>query len=436
MKKTLVIGFAFLLFAAVLITLRGPVTSYYFNKGIEYRQDGQYEKAIVSFSRSIWFSFGTKEAHEAYYNRGLTYHNLKRYRLAINDYSQAIKLCTSYAEDTSSRSCLRHYHNSLGVAHSCLNDYKTSIYSYNEAIELDPQFGLAYENRCIANFHLKEYQLAIDDCIKATDLESAPSDDLINTLGDISRKLGDSLFEARRYEDAIGSYTKLSKLNPRFISDELESKLGIAYFEVGLKYLKSNEYKTAIENFEKAYEFNPAYSYKLKISQTLIKLAQEKERGEEYQLAINYYEEALKYSSENQVHIKDAIIYLAKLQKCKEAGRELDRGDDYYSRIDWYLMEEVNGILKDLKENAYVSNYDIEKVARNFDDILEMTDCWRKAHQHYKEAMRLAREGNCQEIENRAFSSNARMMTSLLHTADEINEMILKLIRLFPESTP
>ena len=57
-----------------------------------------------------------------------------------------------------------------------LEDYKGAIADYNKAIQLKPDYALAYYNRGITKFDLKDYNGAITDYNKAIQLN--PSDTL------------------------------------------------------------------------------------------------------------------------------------------------------------------------------------------------------------------------------------------------------------------
>jgi tetratricopeptide (TPR) repeat protein len=74
-----------------------------------------------------------------YDNRGLEFYQRKDYDKAISDYSEAIRLSPNDATA----------YNRRGVAYYDTNDYDKSISDYSEAIRLDPNYGQAYDNRGI-----------------------------------------------------------------------------------------------------------------------------------------------------------------------------------------------------------------------------------------------------------------------------------------------
>jgi tetratricopeptide (TPR) repeat protein len=91
----------------------------------------------------------------------------KNLDLALKYYSKAIELNPEYV----------FAYNNRGLAYSHLKEYDKAISDYNRAIELNPEHAKAYYNRGVAYSDLKEYGKAISDYNKAIELnpEHAPS---------------------------------------------------------------------------------------------------------------------------------------------------------------------------------------------------------------------------------------------------------------------
>ena len=54
----------------------------------------------------------------------------------------------------------------------CIRDsYKGAIVDYTKAIELDPEYALAYDNRGASKYYLEDYKGAIEDHTKAIELD-------------------------------------------------------------------------------------------------------------------------------------------------------------------------------------------------------------------------------------------------------------------------
>mgnify|MGYP001422678778 CR=1 FL=1 len=95
-----------------------------------------------------------------YYDIGLKKVNSENYYGAIADYSKAIELNPNYAIAFNDR----------GAAKKKLEDYDGAIADYSKAIELNPNYLNAYYNRGNSKFNLKDYDGAIADFTKAIEL--------------------------------------------------------------------------------------------------------------------------------------------------------------------------------------------------------------------------------------------------------------------------
>ena len=93
-----------------------------------------------------------------------------------------------------------------GVHYTEQGWWKESIEKFDKAIELDPNFAMAYNNRGNAYYTLEQYQRAIEDYDKAIELD--PTDALTyNNRGVSYNKLG-------QYQQAISDYDKAIELDP------------------------------------------------------------------------------------------------------------------------------------------------------------------------------------------------------------------------------
>ena len=67
----------------------------YFNRGYDYGELGEYEKAISDYTKVIELN---PEYATAYYYRGICYRKLGEYNKTISDYTEAIELDPDYAQ--------------------------------------------------------------------------------------------------------------------------------------------------------------------------------------------------------------------------------------------------------------------------------------------------------------------------------------------------
>jgi tetratricopeptide (TPR) repeat protein len=128
------------------------VAEFYNNRGDEFFQRKDYDKAISDYSQAILLNpkYGT-----AYDNRGLAYYYTKNYDKAISDYSEAIRL--------SPVDSVLYYNRGLAYYYS--KDYDKAISDFNEAIRWNPLEPDAdeYCARGLAYHYSKDYDKAISD---------------------------------------------------------------------------------------------------------------------------------------------------------------------------------------------------------------------------------------------------------------------------------
>lgn len=116
-------------------------------------------------------------------------------------------------------------------------DYDGAIKLYNEAIQLNPKYFEAYNNRGLAYKNLGQYERAIADFDKAIALK--PNFALAYYIR------GNAYTNLRQYERAIADATKAIQINPKFAE---------AYHLRGLCYQAIGDETKAQSDFAKAKE--------------------------------------------------------------------------------------------------------------------------------------------------------------------------------------
>ena len=117
------------------------------------------------------------------------------------------------------------------------NDRALSL--YNEALELNPQNGVAYFNRGLVYMEFHEYSSAAEDFAKAISL-NVDSAILYNNFGYALTELGE-------YNRAEIYLKKAESMNTA--SDDIYANLGLAYFEL-------KDYENALYNLDNSIELN------------------------------------------------------------------------------------------------------------------------------------------------------------------------------------
>ena len=132
---------------------------HYFDEGNIYFNDGQYTKAIESYSRlmAIYPDF-----IQGYYNRGLAYYKAGKYDEAVADYSRVI----SSPADANAE-----LYNNRAIAYLKKGDYENALKDYSTVISINPRLPEAYHNRGIAYANIGKYDEAIEDYNRAISMK-------------------------------------------------------------------------------------------------------------------------------------------------------------------------------------------------------------------------------------------------------------------------
>ena len=163
---------------------------------------------------------------------GLSHQSRDDYDLAIADYTRAIQLNPSFAEA----------YNNRGTVYSQKGDYRHAIVDISKAIELNPNFADAYSNRGLFHSLKGDYVRAIVDLDKAMELNP--------NYATAYNNRGLTYYNQGDLNHAIEDYTKAIELNPNFAE---------AYNNRGLTYYNQGDLNHAIEDYTKAIELKSDY---------------------------------------------------------------------------------------------------------------------------------------------------------------------------------
>ena len=154
----------------------------YYNRAVAWKSKGRwyykkaaadYKKAIAAYKNDARANLNTaitkltkiieldpKNA-KAYYDRGITWREMGEYEKAIADYTKAIQINPEYAKA----------YNSRGLAWKKQGNYDKAIADYTKAIEINPRDPIFYNNRGFAWEDKGDYERAIADCTKAIEID-------------------------------------------------------------------------------------------------------------------------------------------------------------------------------------------------------------------------------------------------------------------------
>ncbi len=139
-----------------------------------------YEAAINDYNKALEFLETKipgsyiihKDFQDVYNNRGLMKSNMGDISGAMQDYNAAIEMNPSYAEAYNNRALLKGEN---------INDTSGAMIDFNKAIELNPQYTQAYNNRgVLKEIRFKDLKGAINDYTMAISINKEYADAYFN----------------------------------------------------------------------------------------------------------------------------------------------------------------------------------------------------------------------------------------------------------------
>ncbi|MBU1001802.1 MAG: tetratricopeptide repeat protein [Proteobacteria bacterium] len=123
-------------------------------------------------------------------------------------------------------------------------DPQKALEYLNQAIELDPQYGIAYNDRGNVYNHFSQYKRAIADYERAIDLSPDFSEAYYNR--------GVTYATLQRHTRAVTDFSQAIKLNPDYTK---------AYYNRGVVYATLGQYQRAILDYDRAIELKSDYAF-------------------------------------------------------------------------------------------------------------------------------------------------------------------------------
>tara|TARA_Y100001960_G_scaffold135471_1_gene143714 strand:+ start:556 stop:2943 length:2388 start_codon:yes stop_codon:yes gene_type:complete len=239
----------------------------YYQRGYEYYQSGQFEKAINNFDKAIELNLEHGFSHFAL---GAIYSKMGDFKEALYNYDEAIEECLQFDADDQA-------YVARGDCHRDLAQYENAIWDYESAIRLNPKCHQAFIGRGYTYLHEKRYADSIKDFSRAIALK--PKDD----EGYFNR--GYAYSENQKYDEAVKDYSKsielssFNKVNSYRNRAIAFNKLGhadkaIADYTAAINieesellyhyrcelYLQTSDYDKAIEDSSQVIKLNPSNS--------------------------------------------------------------------------------------------------------------------------------------------------------------------------------
>ena len=199
-----------------------------FYAGLTSMNEGDYEKAIKHYSRSISLN---PQMPRIYNNRGNAYSQMNDLDRAIEDYDKVLALEPNYAPAYSNR----------GSSYHEKGDLDRAIQDYNRALALQPDYASAYANRGTAYYDKDDLERAIQDLNKALELEPG--------LASAYLSRASVYLERRDFDRAFQDYDSVLAQEP----DNAH-----AYSNRGGAYLIQGDVDCALKDLNKSLELMPS----------------------------------------------------------------------------------------------------------------------------------------------------------------------------------
>lgn len=194
----------------------------YYTQALDYAKKGDFSQAKVNFEKAMVIG------------KGVIYEAAKQDLKIVEDaLSGKVKkeaaVCLFNVED-----------------HAGKGSYEEGIEEARKAIDINPNYAMAYVSLGAQYNHVRDYDKAIFNLIKAIDMDP----NLIQAYNN----LGFSYAQKGLYDEAIKYLKKAIELNPNS---------SFIYGNIGSAYNRSGRYDEAIASFKKAIEIEPkdAMSY-------------------------------------------------------------------------------------------------------------------------------------------------------------------------------
>ena len=216
-----------------------------FRVGISYFSQGEYDKAIIEFEKSIELD----ESHtESYYYLGQCY--LQKGMIAYNN-KNILKAYSLYRKANK-------------FAEQVILQYEKNIEDNPKDLNSYLRLGYIYEIRSIVPFN-DEYNEALEYYLKALDLATSPS--LAGNTGTIiylNTRVGCIYFQEKKYSQAIKYLENAIKMSSQNIE---------AYYYLGLSYDKIDKIEEAREFLSRVIELAPQSEFAQEAEKELKKLS-------------------------------------------------------------------------------------------------------------------------------------------------------------------
>lgn len=171
--------------------MTAPISSY-FDDGMRFFEEGQYEQAIELFTKALRLSLG--DLAETHLYRGISYAYLDAYDKAMNDFNNALRK-NPYIADA---------YNERGNLYRLSEDYHLALDDYDATIAIDKTHYAAYYHRALTKEKIGNLVEAESDLTLAIQLQ--------NDVPAFYEARGRIRVEIKKFDGAIADYQQFLAL--------------------------------------------------------------------------------------------------------------------------------------------------------------------------------------------------------------------------------
>ncbi|MEA5464957.1 tetratricopeptide repeat protein [Leptothoe sp. PORK10 BA2] len=217
-----------------------------------------------------------------------------------------------------------------GRSYRLMKEYNKALLNLNRAIELNPKYVAALEQRGITYSLMRCYEQALQDFNRA--IELSPKDDWV-----IARR-GLNYTSMGRYEEALQDFNRAIELNPR--NDRVVAWRGGTYILI-------EQYDEALQDLNRAIKLNPEDNWVIAqrgLNYTLM---------ERYEEALQDFNRAIKIDPEDGWSISNRGYIYTYMERHQEAIQDFNCAIKLKPKNDWYLyLRAVNCFICDQADSA------------------------------------------------------------------------------------
>ena len=248
----------------------------------------------------------------------------KQIQLAIDayksgDFTKAESLCKKLIEENSKVEFL---YNLLGLILVAQNKTQTAIEYYNKAIEINPNFAMAYNNLGLLYANDKSDYTKAEEYYKKSIFLDPKTFEAHNNLGSLYNNISN-------FNEAINSYKNALKINP---------KISLVHHNIGNVYIALGNFTEAKKHYIESTRLNPKDSNSHRSLSRLIRYTDKEKHFSELK---NIYREF----NDNEIENKSNIAFA--LGKAYEDTKDFEKSFFYYNEANTIYRKKINFSISD-----------------------------------------------------------------------------------------